>query len=55
VIEEVRNPAFLWDKGASLSDIVNAINRLNVSPGDLVAILEALSQAGSLSAELVVI
>ena len=55
IIEEVRNPAFLWEKGASLSDIVKAINRLNVSPGDLVAILEALSQAGALSAELVVI
>ena len=55
IIEEIRNPAFLWDKGASLSEIVKAINRLNVSPGDLVAILEALSQAGALSAELVVI
>ena len=54
-IEETRKPAFLWDKGASLSEIVNAINKLNVSPGDLVAILEALSQAGALSAELVVI
>lgn len=54
-IEEARNPAFLWDKGASLSDIVKAINKLNVSPGDLVAILEALSQAGALSGELVVI
>jgi flagellar P-ring protein precursor FlgI len=55
IVAEIRNPAFLWDKGASLSEIVKAINRLNVSPGDLVAILEALSQAGALSAELVVI
>nr|WP_315457652.1 flagellar basal body P-ring protein FlgI [uncultured Sphingorhabdus sp.] len=55
IVEEIRNPAFLWDKGASLSDIVKAINKMNVSPGDLVAILEALSQAGALSAELVVI
>jgi flagellar P-ring protein FlgI len=54
-VEEARNPAYLWDRGASLSDIVKAINRLNVSPGDLVAILEALSQAGALSAELVII
>jgi flagellar P-ring protein precursor FlgI len=54
-VEETRNPAFLWDKGASLSEIVEAINRLNVSPSDLVAILDALSQAGALSAELVVI
>jgi len=55
IVEEIRNPAFLWDKGASLSDIVKAINKMNISPGDLVAILEALSQAGALSAELVVI
>ena len=55
IVEEERNPAFLRDKGASLSDIVKAINKLNVSPGDLVAILEALSQAGALSAELIVI
>jgi flagellar P-ring protein precursor FlgI len=55
MVEEIRNPAYLWDKGAALSDIVKAINRLNVSPGDLVAILEALSQAGALSAELVII
>lgn len=54
-IEEPRNPAYMWDKGASLSDIVKAINKLNVSPGDLVAILEALSQAGALSGELVII
>jgi len=54
-VEETRNPAFLWDKGASLSDIVQAINKMKVPPGDLVAILEALSQAGALSAELVVI
>jgi flagellar P-ring protein FlgI len=54
-VEEARNPAYHWDKGASLSDIVKAINKLNVSPGDLVAILEALSQAGALSAELVII
>jgi flagellar P-ring protein FlgI len=54
-IDEPRNPAYLWDKGASLADIVKAINKLGVSPGDLVAILEALSQAGALSGELVVI
>jgi len=54
-VEESRSPAHLWDKGASLSDIVKAINKLNVSPGDLVAILEALSQAGALSGELVII
>lgn len=54
-IEESRNPMFMLNPGASLSDIVKAINRIGASPGDLVAILEALSQAGALSAELVII
>jgi flagellar P-ring protein FlgI len=54
-IEEARNPAFLLQRGASLSDIVKAINRIGASPGDLVAILEALKQAGALNAELIII
>jgi flagellar P-ring protein FlgI len=54
-IEETRNPAFVVSGGASLSDIVKTINRIGVSPGDLVAILQALKQAGALSAELIVI
>lgn len=41
--------------GASLSRLVDALNLLGVSPPDLVAILEALKEAGSLKAEMVVI
>lgn len=41
--------------GASLASIVDALNTLGTSPADLVAILEALKQAGSLQAELQVI
>lgn len=47
--------AFLFNPGVKLSDIVDAINRVGASPSDLVAILEALKQAGALKAELVVI
>lgn len=54
-VEEAGTPAFLIERGARLSDIVNAINRIGVPPGDLVAILEALDQAGALTAELVII
>lgn len=54
-VEEAATPAFLIRGGAKLSDIVDAINRIGVSPGDLVAILEALDQAGALTAELVII
>ena len=41
--------------GASLAKLVDALNLLGVSPPDLVAILEALKQAGALKAEVVVI
>ena len=41
--------------GASLSQIVDALNTLGVGAADLVVILEGLKQAGALQAELVVI
>ena len=49
------NRMFLFEPGISLNDIVRAINEVGVSPGDLVAILEALKEAGALRAELIVI
>jgi flagellar P-ring protein FlgI len=54
-VDEARNPAFLLPRGASLSDIVKAINRIGATPGDLVSILEALKQAGALTAELIIL
>lgn len=54
-VEEVRTPAFVMPRGAALADIVKALNRIGAAPGDLVAILEALKQAGALKAELIVI
>jgi flagellar P-ring protein precursor FlgI len=45
----------IFDPGARLGDIVDAVNALGAAPGDLVAILEALKAAGALRAELVVI
>ena len=47
--------AFLFDSGVSLSDLVDAINAVGATPSDLVAILEALREAGALNAELIVI
>lgn len=46
---------FLFEPGTSLNEIVQAVNQVGAAPGDLVAILEALKQAGALRAELVVI
>ena len=46
---------FLFQAGVNLDEIVRAVNQVGAAPGDLVAILEALRQAGALRAELVVI
>lgn len=46
---------FMFDTGVTLDEIVRAVNQVGAAPGDLVAILEALKQAGALRAELVVI
>jgi flagellar P-ring protein precursor FlgI len=46
---------FLFKPGVELEQIVHAVNEVGAAPGDLVAILEALKEAGALQAELVVI
>ena len=46
---------FLFEPGVSLNEIVQAVNRVGAAPGDLVAIMEALAQAGALRAQLIVI
>lgn len=46
---------FLFNPGTSLDEIVRAVNQVGAAPGDIVAILEALKEAGALHAELVVI
>ncbi|MFB0994718.1 MAG: flagellar basal body P-ring protein FlgI, partial [Paracoccaceae bacterium] len=47
--------AFVFDAGVSLSSLVDAINAVGAAPADLVAILEALREAGALRAELIII
>lgn len=46
---------FLFQPGVTLKEIVRAVNQVGAAPGDLVAILEALQQAGALRAQLIVI
>ena len=53
--EEERAKAFVLDPGVKLSSIVDALNAVGGTPSDLVAILEALREAGSLRAELIII
>jgi len=54
-VEEERRPMFLLSPGPKLADVVKAVNAIGASPADLVAILEALKEAGALKAELVVL
>lgn len=46
---------FKFDPGVTLDQLVRAVNEVGAAPGDLMAILEALRQAGALQGELVVI
>jgi flagellar P-ring protein precursor FlgI len=46
---------FVMEGGVNLQDIVTAINKVGAAPGDLIAVLEALQQAGALSAQIIVI
>jgi flagellar P-ring protein precursor FlgI len=55
VTEEGAGSMFTLDTGVSLDSLVEAVNRVGAAPSDLVAILQALKQAGALRAELVVI
>lgn len=54
-VNEETARAFVFDAGVSLSSLVDAINAVGASASDLVAILDALHEAGALHAELVVI
>ena len=49
------NQMFKFSPGPTIDEIVRAVNEVGAAPGDLMAILEALKQAGALKAELVVI
>ena len=54
-IDEKQASLVEMEANASLSDLVSALNNIGVTPMDLIAILQALSTAGSLQAELEVI
>jgi len=54
-VTQADNRMFLFRPGVELNDIVQAVNQVGAAPGDLVAILEALREAGALRAELIVI
>jgi len=54
-VDEEHRPMFLLSPGPKLADIVKAVNAIGASPADLVAILEALKEAGALTADLIIL
>ena len=46
---------FVFDPGITLDTLVRAINQVGAGPGDVMAILEALDQAGALRGNLIII
>ena len=54
-VREDDSRAFVFDPGVSLEELVRAINEVGAAPGDLMAILEALKEAGAINGQLVVI
>ena len=54
-IEEEDARMFVLSPGVSLQELVDAVNQVGAAPGDVIAVLEALQQAGAMSAQLIVI
>jgi flagellar P-ring protein precursor FlgI len=54
-INEEKKPLFLVPKTATISDLVKALNAIGGTPRDLIAILQAIKEAGALHAEIEVI
>jgi flagellar P-ring protein FlgI len=54
-VKQEKAHMFEFPAGVNLDEIVQAVNSVGAAPGDLVAILEALKEAGALRAQLIVI
>ncbi len=54
-VDQGTNHMFLFNPGVHLDQIVRAVNDVGAAPSDLVAILEAMKEAGALQAQLIVI
>jgi flagellar P-ring protein precursor FlgI len=54
-VDQGSGQMFNWPAGARLQTIIDVVNSLGASPDDIMAILQALDQAGAIEGELVVI
>ena len=53
-VDQGNGKMFKWPEGAKLQAIIDVVNSLGASPDDIMAILQALDQAGAIEGELVV-
>lgn len=51
-VNEEENRLTVLPKGASISDVVKALNKVGAKPRDVISILQAIKQAGALHADL---
>ena len=54
-VDQGSGQMFKWPAGAKLQTIIDTVNSLGASPDDIMAILQALDQAGAIEGELIVI
>ena len=54
-VDQGSGQMFKWPAGAKLQTIVDTVNSLGATPDDIMAILQALDQAGAIEGELIVI
>ena len=54
-VSEKKGKMFKFDTGATLDDLVRAVNQVGLAPGDLMSVLEALDKAGAIDGKLEII
>ncbi len=54
-VTEKRGKMFNFQPGLTLDDLVRAVNEVGAAPSDLMAILQALKQAGAIEGQLIII
>ncbi|WKB54092.1 flagellar basal body P-ring protein FlgI [Eleftheria terrae] len=54
-VDQGNGQMFKWPAGASLQAIIDTVNSTGASPDDIMAILQALDQAGAIDGELVIL
>ena len=54
-VTEEQGKMFKFEPGLTLDDLVRAVNEVGAAPSDLMAILQALKQAGAIEGQLIII